>query len=136
MRLRLEKIGFWILVVAALGVILLLVGFLLPTLLGAASTGFFAGLFVSLLTLMNLPRAAGWGNSLLGRRVFPVIQAPDSDIIRLAGVNGVLVAIFTFIYRAIASTFVGPFFGGLIVFVALVAAAVFYNRVRSVVTKP
>ena len=63
------------------------------------------------------------------------MRAPDADIWRLSGVNGLLVFIFTFVFYVVAS-FVGPFFGGVLVFAALIAAAIFYNRVRSVVIKP
>ncbi len=135
MRSRLEKVGYWIIVVAAMALLLVLLGVFLPPLISGVFTAFFAGLFVSLLILMNIPRPAGWGNTLLGRKVFPVLRAPDSDIWRLAGVNGFLVFVFTFVFQLIAS-FVGPFFGGVIVFASMVAAALFYNRVRSVVIKP
>ena len=134
-RARLERIGYWIVVLAALGVLLLLLGIFLPKFVGAMFTAFFAGLFVTVLTLMNLPRPSVWGNALLGRSVFPVLRAPSNDIWRLSSVNGLLVFVFTFVFQMVAS-FVGPFFGGLIVFAALVGAAVFYNRVRSVVIKP
>ncbi len=135
MRSRIERIGYWIIVLAALGVVLLLLGVFLPRFVGAMITGFYAGLFVSVLTMMNLPRPAGWGNIVLGRKVFPVLRAPESDIWRLASVNGFLMFVFTFVFEMIAS-FVGGFFGGLIVFAALIAAAIFYNRVRSVIIKP
>ncbi len=135
MRSRLEKVGYWIIVVAAMALLLVLLGVFLPPLISGVFTAFFAGLFVSLLILMNIPRPAGWGNTLLGRKVFPVLRAPDSDIWRLAGINGLLVFFFTVVFHVIAN-FIGPFFGGVIVFAAIIAAALFYNRIRSVVIKP
>jgi hypothetical protein len=135
LRSRLDKVGYWIIVAAGLAVLLLVLGFFLPKLTGAVSTAFFAGIFVSMLTSLNLPKPAAWGNSLLGRKIFPVIAAPEQDILRLAWINGLLVFIFTFVFQFIAS-FIGPFLGGLIVFAALIAAAVFFSRARSVIFKP
>lgn len=136
MRSRLEKVGFWIIVAAAMTILLLLLGVLVPRFISGMFTAFFAGLFVSILALMNLPRPAGWGNALLGRRVFPVLRVPNSDIWRLAWVNGFLVFAFTFVFHVVASLIGSPLIGGIFVFAALIASAVFYNRVRSVVIKP
>src|SRR5438105_14542383 len=80
MRSRLERVGYWIMVVAALAVLLALVGVFLPRFVGGMITGFYIGVFVGLLTLLNLSRPAGWGNALLGRRIFPVLRAPDSAL--------------------------------------------------------
>lgn len=134
-RARLERIGFWIVVVAAIALLLVLSGVLLPKIIGGIMTGFYTGAFVGLLTLLNLTRPSAWGNSLLGRKVFPVFSAPDKDVIRLAGVNAFLVFFFMFVF-SLAAAFIGPFFSGLIVFGLIAAAAVFYSRVRTVVIKP
>jgi hypothetical protein len=134
-RGRLEKIGFWIVVVAALALLLLLAGFLLPPIIGGIVTGFYTGAFVGLLTLMNLSRPSAWGNSLLGRKVFPVLNAPDNDVWRLAGINALLVFTFVFVFSLVAH-FINPFFSGLVVFGALVAAGVFYSRARKVIIRP
>ena len=85
---------------------------------------------------MNLRRPSGWANAVLGRRVFPVLSAgQDSDVWRLAGVNAVLVFLFSFFYSVVA-TFLGGFLGGIIVFFGLIALGIFYNRARKVVVKP
>src|SRR4029453_16495814 len=63
-RSRLEKIGFWIVVAAALALLLVLLGVFLPKFVTAMILGGSVASFVGLLTLMNLPRPSGWGNSL------------------------------------------------------------------------
>jgi hypothetical protein len=135
MRTRLEKVGYWVLVVAGLALLLVLLGIFLPRFVGAMITASIIAAFVGMLSLMNLPRPSGWANVALGRKVFPVLRAPDGEIMRLATTNAAMVFVFTFLFEMVAS-FVGAFFGGLIVFGALIAAAVFYNRIRTVVIKP
>jgi hypothetical protein len=134
-RSRLEKIGFWVIVVAALGVLLLIAGALIPRVMFGLIFGFYTGLFAGLLTLLNLSRSSAWGNAVLGRKIFPVLPASDNEIIRLAAVNAALMFAFTFIFGVLAQT-IGPFLGGLVVFALLGGAAVFYNRARSVIIKP
>jgi hypothetical protein len=134
-RSRLERVGFWLIVAAAAVVLLLLLKVTIPVLVGAAITGGYLGGFAGLLTLMNLSRASNWGNTVLGRKIFPVITAPDAQVRRLASVNAGLTFAFAFIYSVLAS-FIGGFLSGLIVFGALVAAAIFYNRVRPVIIRP
>lgn len=134
-RSRLERIGYWVLVAAAFVLLLWLLKVSLPLLVGSLITGAFVSAFVGLLTLMNLSRASNWGNMVLGRKIFPVITAPDSEVWRLAGVNTGLTFAFTFIFQVMAS-FIGGFLGGLVVFGGLIAVAIFYNRVRTVVIKP
>src|SRR5438067_10450687 len=58
LRSRLEKVGYWIIVAAGMALLLVLLGVFLPRFVSGMFTAFFAGLFVSLLTLMNLPRPA------------------------------------------------------------------------------
>ena len=136
-RTKLERFGFWVIVVAALALILVLAGVILPPIVGGLITAFYVSAFVGFLTLMNLSKPSGWANAVLGRRVFPVLKpGQDSEVWRLAGVNAALVFVFTFFYQLIASTFIGPFIAGLLVFGALVALGIFYNRVRRVVIKP
>ena len=136
-RTRMERIGFWLLVVAAIAVLFLLAGWLLPPVVGALVTGVYMGAFVGFLTLLNLRRPSGWANSVLGRRVFPVLRAAgDDEIWRLAGVNAALTFVFAFAFRVLSATFLGPFFAGLVVFIGLVVLGVFYNRARKVVIKP
>jgi hypothetical protein len=72
---------------------------------------------------------------VLGRKIFPVLTAPDREIWQLARVNGVLVFGFTFMFQVVAS-FVSVFLAGIIVFGALVALGVFYSRARTVIIKP
>lgn len=136
-RTRMERIGFWLLVVAALAVLFLLAGWLLPPLVGAIVTGVYMSTFVGFLTLLNLQRPSGWANSVLGRRMFPVLRAAgDDEIWRLAGVNAALTFVFSFAFHVLSATFLGPFFAGLIVFIGIVVLGVFYNRARKVVIKP
>lgn len=134
-RSRLERIGFWIIVAAAVAVLLLLLGVLLPPIMGGLVTGFYTGLFAATLTLLNTQRASGWANAVLGRQVFPVLRAPHGDIWRLALVNGGLMFTFAFLFHVLAH-FIGPFFTGFLVFAALVGAGVFYSRARKVIIKP
>lgn len=131
----LERAGFWVIVMAALLVLLLLTGFVLRPVIGGVITGAYMGFFVGGLTLMNLRRSSGWANTILGRRVFPVVAAQDADLWRLAGVNAGLTFAFSTAF-SILSAFLGPLLGGILVFAGLVALGVFYNRVRGVVIKP
>jgi cytochrome b subunit of formate dehydrogenase len=136
-RSRMERIGFWLIVLAALVVVLVLSGIILPPVVGGIITASYMAFFVGSLTLLNLRRPSGWANSVMGRRVFPVLtNTSDSEVWRLAGVNAALVFFFSFIYHVLASTFVGGFLAGLIVIIAFVALGVFYNRARKVVIKP
>lgn len=134
-RSRLERIGFWVIVVAAIAVLLVLLGVLLPPIMGGIITGFYTALFTAALTLLNTQRASGWANSVLGRQVFPVIRAPHADIWRLAGVNAGLMFAFSFLFYVLAQ-FIGAFFTGFLVFAALIGACVFYSRARKVIIKP
>lgn len=136
-RTKLERAGFWLIVVAAIVLVLALAGIILPPIVGGLITAGYVSAFVGMLTLMNLRRPSGWANAVLGRRVFPVINStPDGEVWRLAGVNAALVFFFTFIYHVLASTFIGGFIAGLIVFIGFIALGIFYNRVRKVVVKP
>jgi hypothetical protein len=135
-RSAMERIGFWVIAVAAVALLFVLAGMVLPPVLGGLVSATFISGFVAFLTLMNLQKPAGWANSVLGRRVFPVLSAgQDSDIRRLAGVNAVMVFLFSFLYSVMARI-LDPFFGGIVVFVVLVALGIFYNRARKVVIKP
>ena len=134
-RSRLQRAGYWVVVVAALALLLVLLGVFVPKLVGGIITGFYVAAFVGLLSLMNLSRFSNVGNRLLGRKVFPAIRGTDSEILRLAGVNTVLTFLFSFVFTVVAS-FLNVFLGGLVVFGVMIAAAVFYGRVRSVVIKP
>jgi hypothetical protein len=136
-RSRLERVGFWLIVLAAVAVVLVLAGFILPPIVGGLITAGYMGFFVAVLTLMNLRRPSGWANAVFGRRVFPVLtNTPDSEVWRLAGVNATLVGVFSFVYQVLASTFIGGFLAGLLVIIAFLALGVFYNRARRVVIKP
>lgn len=134
-RSRMEKIGFWVVVVASIALLLVLMGVLLPPIFGGIATGIYTALFVGSLTLMNLSRPSGWANSLLGRRVFPVIRASEGEILRLSGVNAGLTFVFAFFFHIVASV-LGSFLAGILVLGGLVAAGVFYNRARKVIIKP
>jgi hypothetical protein len=135
LRSRLERVGYWVVVVAALALLLALLGVFLPRFVNGAILGFNIGLFVAILTLLNLPRPSVWGNAVLGRKVFPVLSAPEKEIWRLARVNAGLVFGFTFLFEVLA-TFVGFFFAGVIFFGALLALGIFFSRTRTVVIKP
>ena len=136
-RSALERIGFWVMAIAALVMLVVLAGVILPPLVGGLISASYISTFVAFLTLMNLKRPSGWANAVLGRRVFPVLAAgQDSDVWRLAGVNAILVFLFSFFYQVIAATFIGPLLAGLIVFGGMAALGIFYNRARKVVIKP
>jgi hypothetical protein len=136
-RTRMERVGFWVLVIAAIAVLFFLAGWLLPPLVGGIVNGVFMGSFVGFLTLLNLQRPSGWANSVMGRRVFPVLRAAgDDEIWRLAGVNAALTFVFAFAYQVLATTFLGGFWAGLVVFLGIIVLGVFYNRARKVVIKP
>ena len=108
----------------------------MPPIVGGLISATYISGFVGFLTLMSLSKPSGWANAVLGRRVFPVLAAgQDSDVWRLAGVNAMLVFLFSFFYSVIA-TFIGGFLGGIVVFFGLMALGIFYNRVRRVVVKP
>jgi len=136
-RTKMERIGFWLIVLAALVLVLVLSGIILPPIVGGIITAGYMAFFVGALTLLNLKQPSGWANAVMGRRVFPVLSnSNDNEIWRLAGVNAALVFFFSFIYQVLASTFVGGFLSGLIVIFMFIALGVFYNRARKVVIKP
>ena len=136
-RTKMERIGFWIVVLAALVLVLVLSGVILPPLVGGIITAGYMAFFVGALTLLNLKQPAGWANAVLGRRVFPVMSnTNDNEVWRLAGVNAGLVFFFSFVYQVLASTFIGGFLAGIIVILGFIALGVFYNRARKVVIKP
>ena len=136
-RTKLEQVGFTVIVIAAIVLLVVLAGFILPPLIGGIISATYIAAFVAFLTLLNLKTPSRWGNAVLGRRVFPVLSAgQDSDVWRLAGVNAVLVFAFSFFYHVLAATLVGPFLAGLLVFGGLVGAGIFYNRARKVIVKP
>src|SRR6476469_91005 len=115
-RTAMERIGFWAIAIAAIVLILVLSGFILPPIVGGLISATYISGFVGFLTLMNLSKPSGWANAVLGRRVFPVLAAgQDSDVMRLAGVNATLVFLFSFFYSVVA-TFLGGFLGGLGIF--------------------
>ncbi|HUP26939.1 MAG TPA: hypothetical protein VM409_00775 [Chloroflexia bacterium] len=131
-RSRMERIGFWVVVAAGFALLILLMGVLLPPIFGGIATGVYMGLFVAALTAMNMRRPSGWANKLMGRRVFPVLRASETELIKLALVNGAMTGVFAFFFHVVAAV-LGPFFGGLLVFGGLVGACVFYNRARTVI---
>lgn len=130
-----ERAGFWVIVVAALVVLLVLMGFVLKPVIGGVITGAYIGFFVGGLTLMNLRRPSGWANTILGRRIFPVLSAQDADLWRLAGVNAGLTFVFATAFT-ILSAFLGALLSGILVFGGLVALGIFYNRARGVIIQP
>jgi hypothetical protein len=135
-RGKVEQIGFLVIVAAALVVLVLGAGVIIPRVMGGFITALYTSLFVAMLTLANLRRPSGWANSLMGRQVFPVLNAGgDGQIWRLALVNSILVFIFAFAFDVLAS-FITAFFAGIVVFGGLIAAAIFYNRARSVIQRP
>jgi hypothetical protein len=72
----------------------------------------------------------------MGRKVFPVLRAPEGEILRLAGVNAALTFIFAFFFSVIATLLHSTLLAGLIVFGGLIVAGVFYNRARKVIITP
>jgi hypothetical protein len=133
---RVEQLGFLVIVAAALVLLLLFAGTLIPRVMGGVITALYTSMFVSLLTLANLRRPSGWANSLMGRQVFPVLNAgSDGQIWKLALVNGILVFIFAFAFDVLAS-FITPLLAGLVVFGGLVAASIFLSRARGVIQRP
>ncbi len=130
-----ERAGFWVIVMAALVVLLLLMGFVLKPVIGGVITGAYLGFFVGGLTLMNLRRPSGWANTILGRRIFPVVETQDADLWRLAGVNAGLTFVFATAFT-ILSAFLGALLSGILVFGGLVALGIFYNRARRVIINP
>lgn len=133
---RLERLGFWVLVVAAFLVVLVLLGVVLAPVIGAIVAAFFIASFVGALTLMNLQQPSAWANSLLGRQLFPVIRAPQAEVLRLAGVNAALTFAFAFLFWLVADVLNSVLLAGIILFGLLFAAGLFYSRVRRVVIRP
>ncbi len=134
-RRKLERIGYWVIVAAALLILLVVLGFVLRPVVGGLITASYMGAFVGGLTLMNLPRMSGWANAVLGRRVFPVVQAQSGELWRLSLVNAGLMFAFAFAFEVLAY-FLGALFAGILVFGGLIAAAIFYNRARQIIIKP
>ncbi len=131
-RSRLESIAYWVI---GLAVVVLALLFVVPSLFSAITTGFYTSLFVGVLTLSNLRKPSGWANTVLGRKVFPVISSSDSEIWKLAVVNAMLVFIFAFSFNLLA-LYLTPFFAGMIVFGGLIALGIFYSRARRVISGP
>lgn len=134
-RFKLEKVGFWVIAAAAALLLLVALGFILKPVVGGIITGVWLATFVGMLTMLNLPRPSRWANTVLGRRVFPVLNADDRELWRMAGVNAGLTFVFGFAYEVVAF-FLGGFLGGMLVFGGLVALGVFYNRARKVIINP
>ncbi len=95
-RTKLESIAY---LVIGLAIVVLVVLFIVPSLFSAVTTAFYTSLFVAMLTLSNLRRPSGWANTILGRKVFPVLHTGDGEIWKLAVVNSVLVFVFAFAFR-------------------------------------
>ncbi|HEY0071567.1 MAG TPA: hypothetical protein VGE04_16500 [Chloroflexia bacterium] len=134
-RFKLERFGFWVIAAAATLLLLVVLGFVLKPVIGGIITGAWLAAFVGMLTMLNLPRPSNWANTVLGRRVFPVIHANDGELWRMAGVNAGLTFVFGFAFEVVAF-FLGGFLGGLVVFGGLVALGIFYNRARKVIINP
>lgn len=134
-RFKLERIGFWVIAAAAALILLVVLGFILKPVVGGIITGAWLAGFVGMLTLLNLPRPSRWGNTVLGRRVFPVVNADERELWRMASVNAGLTFVFGFAYEVVGF-FLGGFLGGLLVFGGLVALGIFYNRARKVIINP
>ena len=131
-RSRLESIAFWIIGLAVAVVVLL---FIVPSLFGAFATALYTSVFVGLLTLSNLRRPSGWANTILGRKVFPVLHTADGEIWKLAVVNAMLVFVFAFSFDLL-SRYLTPLFAGIVVFGGLIALGVFWGRARRVISGP
>ena len=131
-RSKLESIAFWIIGVAAVVLVLL---FVVPSLFNAVTAAFYTSLFVLLLTLSNLQHPSGWANTILGRKVFPVIHTGDLEIWKLAVVNSALVFVFAFMFELL-SRYLGAFLSGIVVFGGLVALGVFFSRARNAINRP
>jgi hypothetical protein len=128
-------VGFWVIAAAAAVLVLLALAFIVKPVVGGIITGVWLAAFVGMLTLLNLPRPSRWANTVLGRRVFPVLNANDGDLWRMAAVNSGLTFVFGFTYEVVA-TILGGFLGGLLVFGGIVALGIFYNRIRKVIINP
>ena len=128
-----ERIGFWLIVLAAMVVVLVLSGIILPPVVG----GIITGVYVVLRGRAHAAKfeaAVRLGELRCWAARFPVLSnSSDSEVWRLAGVNAALVFFFAFIYHVLASTFMGGFLAGLIVVIAFAALGIFYNRARKVV---
>ncbi len=134
-RFKLERLGFWVIAAAAALLLLVALGFILKPVVGGIITGAWLAAFVGMLTMLNLPRPSQWANTVFGRRVFPVLNANDRELWRMAGVNAGLTFVFGFAFEVVAF-FLGGFLGGLIVFGGLIALGIFYNRARKVIINP
>ncbi len=134
-RFKLERVGFWVIAAAAAIFILVALGFILKPVVGGIITGAWLAAFVGMLTMLNLPRPSQWANTVLGRRVFPVLNADDRELRRMAAVNAGLTFVFGFAFEVVAF-FLGGFLGGLLVFGGIVALGIFYNRARKVIINP
>lgn len=131
-RSRIESIAYWVI---GLAVVVLALVLVVPTLFGAVTTAFYTSLFVAMLTLSNLRKPSGWANSILGRKVFPVLTSSDGEIWKLSVVNAMLVFVFAFSFNIIAR-YLGSFLAGMIVFGGLIALGVFWGRARRVISGP
>lgn len=134
-RFKLERVGFWVIAAAATLLLLVALGFILKPVVGGIITGAWLAAFVGMLTMLNLPRPSQWANTVLGRRVFPVLNANDKELWRMAGVNGGLTFVFGFAFEVVAF-FLGGFLAGLLVFGGIIALGIFYNRARKVIINP
>ena len=89
-RGRFERLGFWILVAAAVVVLLGAAAVLVPVLFRTIGWGLAIGAAFAALTMLNTRQLAGWANQALGRRVFPLLNGDDATIRRLVMANAVL----------------------------------------------
>lgn len=131
-RSRLESIAY---LVIGLAIVVLVILFIVPSLFSAVTTAFYTSLFVAMLTLSNLRRPSGWANTVLGRKVFPVLHTGDREIWKLAVVNSVLVFVFAFAFTLLAR-YLSPLFAGMVVFGGIIALGIFWGRARRVISGP
>lgn len=92
-----ERIGYWIMVAAAVVLLVVLAGVLFGPVLHALTTALVLAGFVGLLLSLNTRQGAETANRLLGRRLFPIIKADEGQVRRLVQMTTLLTFVFTFV---------------------------------------
>jgi hypothetical protein len=92
-----ERIGYWIMVAAAVVLLVVLAGVVFGPVLHALTTALVMAGFVGLLLSLNTRQGAETANRLLKRRLFPIVKADDMQVRRLVQMTSLFTFVFAFV---------------------------------------
>ena len=127
-RSQAERLGFWVVVAAAGVALLVLAAVVLPVVFHAAASALVLAAFVAFLSALNSRALAEGANRLVGRRLFPLVQADERAIRRMVQMNALLTFGFAFVYNLLPF---GPIISALLMVGAVAGAVMFLRRART-----